>query len=267
MADYAALPLFTDAYLADCGHLSDAEHGRYLLLLITMWRTPLCRVPHDREWLARKLRRSADSVDAEIMPLVREFCQVDGNWITQKRLRQEYEYVARRAQTQSERAKSRWNKEKDNAGAVPKEKPRHPSGNAPSPTPTVEEEEPPIAPPQGGVTETRHARKRSDAGTRIDPAWLPDADDRAYAEGHGLNANVVGEEFRNYWIGIPGAKGRKLDWSAAFRNRCIQLAGAVRQPSTPGHPIGLNGGAFPPRAGGFTGAAQRTMRRRGLVSA
>lgn len=26
-------------------------------------------------------------------------------------------------------------------------------------------------------------------------------------------------EFRDYWAGVPGAKGRKLDWQATFRNR------------------------------------------------
>lgn len=51
MADYAALPLFTDAYMADCSHLSDAEHGRYLLLLMLMWRSPGCRVALDGEAL------------------------------------------------------------------------------------------------------------------------------------------------------------------------------------------------------------------------
>ena len=30
MANYAALPLFTDALMADCGHLDDARFGLYL---------------------------------------------------------------------------------------------------------------------------------------------------------------------------------------------------------------------------------------------
>ena len=29
MARFPSLPLFVDAYLADTGHLTDAEHGRY----------------------------------------------------------------------------------------------------------------------------------------------------------------------------------------------------------------------------------------------
>ena len=45
MADFPALPLFTDAYLADCGYFSDAEHGRYLRLLMRLWQSPDCYLP------------------------------------------------------------------------------------------------------------------------------------------------------------------------------------------------------------------------------
>lgn len=45
MAEYPALPLWTDAYEADCSHLSDAEDGCYLRLIIEMWRSRHCRIP------------------------------------------------------------------------------------------------------------------------------------------------------------------------------------------------------------------------------
>jgi hypothetical protein len=31
-------------------------------------------------------------------------------------------------------------------------------------------------------------------------------------------------EFHDYWKGVPGARGRKLDWPATFRNRVRELA-------------------------------------------
>lgn len=38
MAEFPALPLWTDAYLADTAHLSYEEHGLYFHILMTMWR-------------------------------------------------------------------------------------------------------------------------------------------------------------------------------------------------------------------------------------
>src|SRR5437588_12813425 len=53
MAEFPALPLWTDAYLGDTRHLSQSEHGAYLLLLITASRTPDCSLPDDDRLLAR----------------------------------------------------------------------------------------------------------------------------------------------------------------------------------------------------------------------
>lgn len=53
MAEYPALPLFTDAYMADTRHLTAAQHGAYLLLLMTAWRMPDCRLPDDDLFLSR----------------------------------------------------------------------------------------------------------------------------------------------------------------------------------------------------------------------
>jgi uncharacterized protein YdaU (DUF1376 family) len=133
MAEFPALPLFTDAYLRDCWHLSDAEHGRYFLLMMLIWQTPSCRIPNNREWIARKLRRTPEQYDSDILPLISEFCENSGNWITQKRLTKERDYLRGKSKSQSNRAKSRWNKEKD---LYPEDADPHHSGNAPTPTPT-----------------------------------------------------------------------------------------------------------------------------------
>lgn len=112
MAEFAALPLFTDSFLADTAHLTDAEAGRYLRLLMLIWRSPGCRIPNDPDWLARKFQRTRAESDDEIGPLIREFCQSDGNWISQKRLSKEFEYLRKTSMRQSVRSKARWDKEK-----------------------------------------------------------------------------------------------------------------------------------------------------------
>jgi uncharacterized protein YdaU (DUF1376 family) len=53
MAEFPALPLFTDAYMADTRHLNAAQHGAFLLLLMTAWRMPDCSLPDDDEKLSR----------------------------------------------------------------------------------------------------------------------------------------------------------------------------------------------------------------------
>ncbi len=140
MAELPFLPIATDAYLADCDHLTDAEHGRYFLILMALWRAPMQRLPNDDEWLARKFRRSVEAVQAELRPLIKEFCQCDGNWITQKRLSKEFKRARKSVNQRSAAAKSRWRKEKDGSGRTT----NTPSGrNAPTPTPTptpIEEE-------------------------------------------------------------------------------------------------------------------------------
>lgn len=137
MADFSALPLFTDAFLADTSHLSDAECGLYLRLLMTIWRSPGCRVPNDEAWLAKRFQRSVEACRIEVIPLVKEFCNSDGNWITQKRLSREFEYVKSHSKKQSDRAKSRWERDKNHAGGYAEP---HAPGNAPTPTPTPTQE-------------------------------------------------------------------------------------------------------------------------------
>ena len=61
-------------------------------------------------------------------------------------------------------------------------------------------------------------------GTRIDPEWTPNANLVGLAEELGLDAEKVRVEFIDYWRAVPGAKGRKTDWDATFRNRCRELA-------------------------------------------
>jgi len=60
-------------------------------------------------------------------------------------------------------------------------------------------------------------------GSRLKADWQPSQDDYNQALEMGLTVEQVDNEaakFRDYWIGVPGAKGVKLNWSATWRNRC-----------------------------------------------
>ena len=144
MAEFPALPLFTDAVVADCYHLNDDEFGKYMRILILMWRTPLCRIPADPNWISKRINCDALAYAKHIQPIVQEFCTLiteDGEkfWI-QKRLRKEYEYVRDLSQKRSKAAKKRWSKDQ---GTENKQKHTKQSmeqnvskADAPTPTPT-----------------------------------------------------------------------------------------------------------------------------------
>ena len=53
MSDYHTLPLKVDRYLAKTRHLTAAQHGAYLLLLMTAWKMEDNALPDDDEFLSR----------------------------------------------------------------------------------------------------------------------------------------------------------------------------------------------------------------------
>jgi len=85
MAQFPALPLWTDAYLADTTDLSAEEHGVYLLLLMAAWRAPDCTLPDDDQRLAR-MARVGSKKWLKIRPVMERFFTVGVNGWTQKRL-------------------------------------------------------------------------------------------------------------------------------------------------------------------------------------
>lgn len=129
MAEFPALPLWTDAYLADTGHLSVTEHGMYFLMLVQLWRAPKQRLPNDDAWLGRKFGRSVEVFVSEWKPIMQEFMQTDGNWWTQKRLSAEFAYVQQLSAKRSDAAKSMWEKKKASCISIS-------PAYAPTPTPT-----------------------------------------------------------------------------------------------------------------------------------
>lgn len=138
MADFPALPLWTDAYLADTRHLSTLEHGAYLLLLMEAWRRPSCSLPDDDNMLSRLAGMDAAAWQ-NIKSTVMSFWILSrGEW-TQKRLKKERSYVTKTSAIQRKRALSGWKtKKSDDARKMPGASRKQ----APTPTPTPNKKEP-----------------------------------------------------------------------------------------------------------------------------
>ena len=75
--------------------------------------------------------------------------------------------------------------------------------------------------------------KRSVAarGSRIPIPYEPSEEVRQWAKSKTPDVDVTAAaaEFADFWKGVPGQRGCKLDWEATFRNRLRELQGRVRQ--------------------------------------
>ncbi|MBE0276527.1 hypothetical protein FG476_01545, partial [Xylella fastidiosa subsp. multiplex] len=60
--------------------------------------------------------------------------------------------------------------------------------------------------------------KRSPHGSRLPDDWVPSEGDVLYATQQGVDGRYEAEKFRDYWRSVAGAKGRKQDWEATWRN-------------------------------------------------
>lgn len=89
MAEFPALQLWTDAYLGDTSHLTTIEHGAYLLLLMTAWRSGDCSLPDDDKMLARFARMNTQQW-ARVKPIMLTFWKVENGRWRQSRLTDEW---------------------------------------------------------------------------------------------------------------------------------------------------------------------------------
>jgi hypothetical protein len=70
-------------------------------------------------------------------------------------------------------------------------------------------------------------------GSRLTQDWKPSENDTNEAFRIGLTMEQIDHEankFRDYWIGLSGSKGVKLDWSATWRNWCRSAKDRIRTP-------------------------------------
>lgn len=117
MAEFPALPLWTDAYLGDTTHLTTIEHGAYLLLLMAAWRSKDCCLPDDDRLLARYAHLTAGQW-MRMRPTLIQFFAVQDGVLRQSRLTAEREVVRQRSMAASNSARAKWRKYKDTPQAV-----------------------------------------------------------------------------------------------------------------------------------------------------
>lgn len=136
MAEYPALPLFTDAYLADTRHLTTAQHGAYMLMLMTAWRAPDCSLPDDDVFLARICGMDKRTWASNKIVLLAFWQRTSDAKLFQKRLKDERNYVEgkRNKNVAAGNASALKRKNRHSTGVTTKPQPKT---NQPTPTPIV----------------------------------------------------------------------------------------------------------------------------------
>lgn len=83
---------------------------------------------------------------------------------------------------------------------------------------------------------TVRGEPRSPSGSRLPLDWSPSDEDLAFARRERPEVDAMAEaaKFRDYWHAVAGAKGRRADWHATWRN-WIRRADAPK--AAPGQPV------------------------------
>ena len=215
------MPLYVADYLADAAHLSTIEHGAYLLLIMTYWQRGKA-LPDDDKKLATIVRVSPEEW-AGMRETLAEFFECDGSLWRHGRIERELDKI----RTKSEQARSAGKasaKRRGNTRPTDVEQsPNHTDTDTDTDSSETVSEPSSICAPQASRSVSR--------GTRLPDDWVPKPNILEMARNLGFSDQQYADHldrFRDYWRSVPGAKGRKLDWDATWRNRVKELADRIR---------------------------------------
>jgi uncharacterized protein YdaU (DUF1376 family) len=238
-------------YLRDTAHLSLLEHGVYARLLQVYYtrEAPIA----DAEKYRLIGARSAEEREAVDAVLIEFFALIDGLWVQDRCDREIADY-----QSKAER-----NREVGRLGGRPV-KPANPEKtqtvSGANPNVTLASSQEPVA-----IREEKRESASSAAppsrGRRIPDDFPGDAEVTwCMVERPDLMPAAVSAKFRDYWLGVPGARGRKVDWPATWRN-------FVRgeRPSVRGSPAAMRDAETAEFLGNLTGGLAGKRRERGAV--
>lgn len=85
MAEAPIWPVATDAFIADTTHLDAEQTGAYLMLLMSLWRSPDAKLPMDDKKLCR-MARVAPRRWPSVWSVIADFFTVNGEFVEQKRV-------------------------------------------------------------------------------------------------------------------------------------------------------------------------------------
>lgn len=231
----AYFPFYTKDYVADTKHLTLAEHGAYLSLMILCWHSPGCQIPADDKWIRRKLGVSELDYDNFIKPIILEFFAVsdDKKHIINRRLLQEFRIACAKYDAQSkggrvtqEKLKSLKNKDKGGqvtlsiADSSPSANHSHSHNHSHNHNHTTFGGKDASLPPKASGK-----RRSKNKGTTLPEDWkLPYDEVERLANKHRVSEETVRKvegEFRTYWHSRAAEDEKsatKVSWDRTFEN-------------------------------------------------
>lgn len=207
------MPLFIGDYLADTTRLTTEQHGAYLLLIMDYWRNG---APPDDDSILANITKMQQRDWKKIKSSVMRFFTLENEKWNHARIEKELEDAANGKKKAGEKAKkaaeARWSKasnEHANYDAT---------SNAPSISQAMHEECPSQS--QSPLLKPIKSKAESATASRLPADWVPSQADEDFlrTERQDLRLEATASRFRDYWIAQPGVKGRKVDWSATWRN-------------------------------------------------
>ena len=201
------MPLDTDAYLADTGHLSTVQHGAYLLLLMAIWRSKDGWLPGDDGFLSRATHQTLDKW-RRMAPTIRALLKASDGRVSQKRAQKEREAATYDPSQNPSQDSSTVPKPLKTNGPI-SETAKTVSAAESAPLPFLEPEE---------VKKSLPSKKVKGSLSTLAADWQPTVADLDYAAQHGFDRKRA-YEIAGAFADHHRSKGNRMaDWSAAWRN-------------------------------------------------
>lgn len=191
-------PFHVSDYIHDTAHLSNEEDLAFRRLL-DLYYTQEKPIPNKTHEVARRIRMAKHIV--AVQTVLEEFFDFD--------MDKDHWFHKRCDETiASYQAKAERNRQVGKLGGRPKANPQE--------TQTVSKQNPNQEP----ITNNQEPKVKTQRGSRLPTDWVLPEDWKKWAEVErpDLNAQKVGDSFKDFWISKPGAGGTKLDWQATWRN-------------------------------------------------
>lgn len=201
-------------YARDTGHLTVLEHGLYALMLDWYYLNERPITDFDLKRISRGMVDEARTILCEF------FKETPDGWV--------HSYADRIIEAYH--AKAETNRKNGQTGGRPRAR------ENPEETQTVSTENPTVTLTNNHKPITNNQEKQktgSPTGSRLPADWeLPD-DWFAWAKQERPDVDPLRESFtfRDYWHGVAGAKGRKADWQATWRNWIRRADGMRSRPA------------------------------------